>query len=201
MVVLRWVRSCNKDRPERCCRKDEGTAPRTFSAHHWRGRASHQRSVGARAKMRGESGAIVKQPELWPGACYAQQAVAPQPLGTSGCAVSNSGRGTAHGQHVVLALLLCLMPCGSHSNNHFDVSLAMFAHVAAAAPGKVTACDRHALDLAGRPAPDQEAAADRRRPRRGSQEAGPGRRAGHGRSRESPGFFSAEGLPKRRSDT
>lgn len=32
---------------------------------------------------------------------------------------------------------------GSHSNNHFDVSLAMFAHVAAAAPGKVTAIDTH----------------------------------------------------------
>ncbi len=30
---------------------------------------------------------------------------------------------------------------GSHSNNHFDVSLAMFTHVAAAAPGKVTAID------------------------------------------------------------
>ncbi len=32
---------------------------------------------------------------------------------------------------------------GSHSNNHFDVSLAMFAHVAAAAPGRVTAIDTH----------------------------------------------------------
>jgi len=32
---------------------------------------------------------------------------------------------------------------GSHSNNHFDISLAMFAHVAAAAPGKVTAIDTH----------------------------------------------------------
>ncbi len=32
---------------------------------------------------------------------------------------------------------------GSHSNNHFDVSLAMFTHVAAAAPGKVTAIDSH----------------------------------------------------------
>ena len=30
---------------------------------------------------------------------------------------------------------------GSHSNNHFDVSLAMFTQVAAAAPGKVTAID------------------------------------------------------------
>ncbi len=32
---------------------------------------------------------------------------------------------------------------GSHSNNHFDVSLAMFTHVAAAAPGKTTAIDTH----------------------------------------------------------
>ncbi len=32
---------------------------------------------------------------------------------------------------------------GSHSNNHFDVSLAMFTHVAAAAPGDVTAIDTH----------------------------------------------------------
>ncbi len=32
---------------------------------------------------------------------------------------------------------------GSHSNNHFDVSLAMFTHAAAAAPGRVTAIDTH----------------------------------------------------------
>jgi glucarate dehydratase len=32
---------------------------------------------------------------------------------------------------------------GSHSNNHFDVSLAMFTHVAAAAPGNITAIDTH----------------------------------------------------------
>jgi glucarate dehydratase len=32
---------------------------------------------------------------------------------------------------------------GSHSNNHFDVSLAMFTQVAAAAPGRVTAIDTH----------------------------------------------------------
>jgi glucarate dehydratase len=35
------------------------------------------------------------------------------------------------------------MTWGSHSNNHFDVSLAMFTHVGAAAPGKVTALDTH----------------------------------------------------------
>jgi glucarate dehydratase len=32
---------------------------------------------------------------------------------------------------------------GSHSNSHFDISLAMFTHVAAAAPGNVTAIDTH----------------------------------------------------------
>ncbi|MEI5675315.1 MULTISPECIES: enolase C-terminal domain-like protein [unclassified Nocardioides] len=32
---------------------------------------------------------------------------------------------------------------GSHSNNHFDVSLAMFTQVAAAAPGEITALDTH----------------------------------------------------------
>jgi glucarate dehydratase len=32
---------------------------------------------------------------------------------------------------------------GSHSNNHFDISLAMCTHVAAAAPGEITAIDTH----------------------------------------------------------
>ncbi|TCZ65021.1 glucarate dehydratase [Roseicella aquatilis] len=32
---------------------------------------------------------------------------------------------------------------GSHSNNHFDISLAMFTHCGAAAPGKITALDTH----------------------------------------------------------
>jgi glucarate dehydratase len=32
---------------------------------------------------------------------------------------------------------------GSHSNNHFDISLAMFTHTAAAVPGQVTAIDTH----------------------------------------------------------
>ena len=32
---------------------------------------------------------------------------------------------------------------GSHSNNHFDISLAIFTHVAAAALGKVTSIDSH----------------------------------------------------------
>ncbi|MCZ4518255.1 glucarate dehydratase [Rhodococcus ruber] len=37
----------------------------------------------------------------------------------------------------------CGLTWGSHSNNHFDVSLAMFTHVAAAAPGNITAIDTH----------------------------------------------------------
>jgi glucarate dehydratase len=32
---------------------------------------------------------------------------------------------------------------GSHSNTHFDISLAMFIHVAAAAPGAITPIDTH----------------------------------------------------------
>jgi glucarate dehydratase len=32
---------------------------------------------------------------------------------------------------------------GSHSNNHFDISLAMFTHVGGAAPGDITALDTH----------------------------------------------------------
>lgn len=32
---------------------------------------------------------------------------------------------------------------GSHSNNHLDISLAMFTHVAAAVPGRITAIDTH----------------------------------------------------------
>ncbi len=32
---------------------------------------------------------------------------------------------------------------GSHSNNHFDISLAMITHVGAAAPGDITALDTH----------------------------------------------------------
>ncbi|MCO8296340.1 enolase C-terminal domain-like protein [Tetragenococcus halophilus] len=35
------------------------------------------------------------------------------------------------------------MTWGVHSNNHFDISLAMVAHTAAAAPGKINACDTH----------------------------------------------------------
>lgn len=35
------------------------------------------------------------------------------------------------------------MTWGSHSNNHFDISLAMMTHVAAACPGEVTAIDTH----------------------------------------------------------
>ena len=49
-------------------------------------------------------------------------------------------------QGSVRVALLCRewgLTWGSHSNNHFDVSLAMFSHVAAAAPGDITAIDTH----------------------------------------------------------
>jgi len=45
---------------------------------------------------------------------------------------------------------------GSHSNNHFDVSLAMFTHVAAAAPGRTTAIDTHWIWQEGREALTKE---------------------------------------------
>lgn len=51
---------------------------------------------------------------------------------------------TMHGS--VRASLFCRdwgLTWGSHSNNHFDISLAMFTHVAAAAAGQVTAIDTH----------------------------------------------------------
>ncbi|OUM44945.1 enolase C-terminal domain-like protein [Arthrobacter sedimenti] len=40
---------------------------------------------------------------------------------------------------------------GSHSNNHFDISLAMFTHVGAAAPGNITALDTHWIWQDGQP--------------------------------------------------
>ena len=52
---------------------------------------------------------------------------------------------------------------GSHSNNHFDVSLAMFTHVGAAAPGKVTAIDTHWIWQDGQRL-TKEPLHDRRRP-------------------------------------
>lgn len=40
---------------------------------------------------------------------------------------------------------------GSHSNNHFDISLAMFTQVGAAAPGEITALDTHWIWQDGQP--------------------------------------------------
>lgn len=42
------------------------------------------------------------------------------------------------------------MTWGSHSNNHFDISLAIYAQTAAAAPGTVTAIDTHWIWQEGR---------------------------------------------------
>jgi glucarate dehydratase len=74
---------------------------------------------------------------------------------------------------------------GSHSNNHFDVSLAMFTHVGAAAPGKVTAIDTHWIWQDGQrltKEPLQIVGGHVQVP----QKPGPGRRAGHGRGRQGP---------------
>jgi glucarate dehydratase len=49
-------------------------------------------------------------------------------------------------QGAVLVAQVCQeygLTWGSHSNNHFDISLAMIVHAGAAAPGKVTALDTH----------------------------------------------------------
>jgi len=49
-------------------------------------------------------------------------------------------------QGAVLVAQVCQeygLTWGSHSNNHFDISLAMIVHAGAAAPGKVTAIDTH----------------------------------------------------------
>ena len=71
---------------------------------------------------------------------------------------------------------------GSHSNNHFDVSLAMFTHVAAAAPGDVTAIDTHWIWQDGQRI-TKRALRDHRRPPRRAGRAGPRRRARRGRGR------------------
>lgn len=42
------------------------------------------------------------------------------------------------------------MTWGSHSNNHFDISLAIYAQTAAAAPGNITAIDTHWIWQEGR---------------------------------------------------
>ena len=73
---------------------------------------------------------------------------------------------------------------GSHSNNHFDISLAMFTHAGAAAPGEITALDTHWIwqdgqGLTREPLQIRDGAID------GSGRPGPGhrtgpRRPGHG---------------------
>ena len=86
---------------------------------------------------------------------------------------------------------------GSHSNNHFDVSLAMFTHAAAAAPG---ASPPSTPTGSGRRAgaPDPRATADRRR-QSACPSAGPGHRAGHGSDHGRPRVVQ-EGRQRRRDD-
>ena len=69
---------------------------------------------------------------------------------------------------------------GSHSNNHFDVSLAMFTHCAAAAPGNITAIDTHWIWQEGRERLTKRAAADRRRRGGGAEAPGTRHRDRHG---------------------
>ena len=64
---------------------------------------------------------------------------------------------------------------GSHSNNHFDVSLAMMTHVAAAAHGSVTPIDTHWIWQVGQRL-TARAARNPRRPHRSADGARPRRR-------------------------
>ncbi len=68
---------------------------------------------------------------------------------------------------------------GSHSNNHFDVSLAMFTHVGAAAPGRVTAIDTHWIWQDGQRLTKEPLRIEGGRVA-SAEAAGPGRRARHG---------------------
>ena len=86
---------------------------------------------------------------------------------------------------------------GSHSNNHFDVSLAMFTHVAAAAPGDITAIDTHWIWQDGQRITKAPYRDRRRLPRRAGR-AGPRRRTRR-RTRSPPPTSStrSEGLGAR----
>ena len=86
---------------------------------------------------------------------------------------------------------------GSHSNNHFDISLAMFTHCAAAAPGQITAIDTHWIWQEGRERLTRDAAADRRRRSRGAASPGPGHRARHGTHRGRPRALQEASAPAR----
>ena len=74
---------------------------------------------------------------------------------------------------------------GSHSNNHFDISLAMFTHVAAAAPGKITAIDTHWIWQDGQRL-TREPLQIEGGMRDGAGQAGPWRRDRPGRARTAP---------------
>ena len=71
---------------------------------------------------------------------------------------------------------------GSHSNNHFDISLAMFTHAAAAAPGRITAIDTHWIWQDGQRL-TKEPLQDRQRVDRRPRAARPRRRGRHGADR------------------
>ena len=77
---------------------------------------------------------------------------------------------------------------GSHSNNHFDISLAMFTQVGAAAPGTITALDTHWIWQDGqrltREPPRRQEATARSRPKKDAFARGErlnhGEHGGHG---------------------
>ncbi len=85
---------------------------------------------------------------------------------------------------------------GSHSNNHFDISLAMFTHVAAAAPGRITAIDTHWIWQDGQRL-TKEPLQDRRRAGRGARAARPRRRDRHGADRAGAPRYKSLGLGAR----
>ena len=89
---------------------------------------------------------------------------------------------------------------GSHSNNHFDVSLAMFTHVGAAAPGRVTAIDTHWIWQDGQRLTKEPLQIEGGLVA-GAEEARPRRRARHGRGREgAPALPAARPRRARRRD-
>ena len=88
---------------------------------------------------------------------------------------------------------------GSHSNNHFDISLAMFTHVAAAAPGKITAIDTHWIWQDGQRL-TKEPFKIVKGIRRGARARRPRRRDRHGAGREGARALQEHGArrPRRR---
>jgi len=122
--VLAYARIADYGHNATCSGPENGYS----GARSWRSSARHGRSHGD------QHGRDRLAPDVAPRICWAAS--------TSRWRIRTSGRcrdpfglrsfGDAWG-----------LTWGSHSNNHFDISLAMFTHCAAAAPGKITAIDTH----------------------------------------------------------